>query len=178
MSLKAQAHFNTICNVQVIKHHGATQQFGMLIFHAYAPAPPSISTLTTPYASKPLPLTIFMLLHRPHHSLCFCTPASSSPQFTILMLLWGPQVIPPMPPSPPLTPPCTRLILSTTYHPYSCGVPSRHASDAAYHSYACIVPSRHALNSAYHPYACIVPSQHAFDSAYHPYTCSALLTCL
>ncbi|MBW0567686.1 hypothetical protein O181_107401 [Austropuccinia psidii MF-1] len=94
------------------------------------------------------------------------------------MLLQGPQVIHPTPPSPPLTTPCTRLILSTTYHPYTCGVPSQHASDAAYHPYACGVPSRHASDTAYHPHACIVCAQHASDTSYHPYACGALLTCL
>ncbi|MBW0510572.1 hypothetical protein O181_050287 [Austropuccinia psidii MF-1] len=44
---------------------------------------------------------------RPHQSLLFRTPASSSPWLTILMLLQGPQVMPPTPPSPPLMPPCT-----------------------------------------------------------------------
>ncbi|MBW0493133.1 hypothetical protein O181_032848 [Austropuccinia psidii MF-1] len=82
----------------------------------------------------------------PHHSLCFRTPASSSPWLTILTLLWGPQVMPPMPPSPLLSP--------TAYHPYAHGMPSRHASNAAYHPYTCIVPARHASNAAYHPYAC------------------------
>ncbi|MBW0519799.1 hypothetical protein O181_059514 [Austropuccinia psidii MF-1] len=90
----------------------------------------------------------------PHDSLHFRTPASSSPWLTILMLLRGPQVMPPTLPSTPLTPPCTHLILSAAYHPYSCGVPSQHSSDATYHPYACIVPSRHASNAAYHPYAC------------------------
>ncbi|MBW0477476.1 hypothetical protein O181_017191 [Austropuccinia psidii MF-1] len=45
--------------------------------------------------------------------------------------------MPPMPPSTPLTPPRTHLILSAAYHPYACGVLSQHASDPAYHPYAC-----------------------------------------
>ncbi|MBW0555891.1 hypothetical protein O181_095606 [Austropuccinia psidii MF-1] len=69
-------------------------------------------------------------------SLCFCTPASSSPQLTILMLLQGPHVMPPTPPSPTFMPPLTCLILSATYHPYTCGVPTQHPSDASYHPYA------------------------------------------
>ncbi|MBW0500360.1 hypothetical protein O181_040075 [Austropuccinia psidii MF-1] len=48
-----------------------------------------------------------MLLQRPHHSLRFCTPASSSPCLTTLMLLRGPQAMPPTPPSPTLTTPRT-----------------------------------------------------------------------
>ncbi|MBW0475551.1 hypothetical protein O181_015266 [Austropuccinia psidii MF-1] len=32
MSLKAQTHINTICKVQVITPHGASQQFCLLIF--------------------------------------------------------------------------------------------------------------------------------------------------
>ncbi|MBW0577963.1 hypothetical protein O181_117678 [Austropuccinia psidii MF-1] len=52
------------------------------------------------------------LQHCPNHSLCFCTPASSSPWLTILTLLRGPQVLPPTQPSPPLTPPCTRRLPS------------------------------------------------------------------
>ncbi|MBW0591062.1 hypothetical protein O181_130777 [Austropuccinia psidii MF-1] len=43
-------------------------------------------------------------------------------------------------PSPLLRLPHPRLILSATYHPYTCGVASRHASDAAYHPYARIHP--------------------------------------
>ncbi|MBW0516669.1 hypothetical protein O181_056384 [Austropuccinia psidii MF-1] len=49
---------------------------------------------------------------RPHHSLCFCTPTSSSPWLKILTLLRGPQVMPPKGPSP-----------------------AQHTSDAAYHPY-------------------------------------------
>ncbi|MBW0496374.1 hypothetical protein O181_036089 [Austropuccinia psidii MF-1] len=94
----------------------------------------------------------------PHHSLRSFTPASSSPQLTILTLLQGHKVMPPTPPSPPLMPPCTRLILSTTYHPYTRGVPSQHASDAAYHPYAHEVPSQHASDATYHPYAHKVPA--------------------
>ncbi|MBW0531358.1 hypothetical protein O181_071073 [Austropuccinia psidii MF-1] len=90
MSLKAQTHFNTICNVWVITPHGATQQ----------PATPPDETPTLPPHL------------RPHHSLCFRTPTSSSPPLTILMLLWGPEIMPPMPPSPPLMPPCTHLLWS------------------------------------------------------------------
>ncbi|MBW0485216.1 hypothetical protein O181_024931 [Austropuccinia psidii MF-1] len=109
----------------------------------------------------------------PHHSLHFCTPASSSPWLTILTLLQGPQVLPLTLPSPPLC-----LLAPSAYHPYARRVPSQHASDAAYHPYACIVPSRHASDAAYNPCACIVPSRHASDAAYHPYARSALLTCL
>ncbi|MBW0513027.1 hypothetical protein O181_052742 [Austropuccinia psidii MF-1] len=78
---------------------------------------------------------------RPHHSLHFCTPTLSLPWLTILTLLRGPQVTPPMPPSPPLMPPHTGLILSATYHPYTHGGPSQHASEATYHPYTCEVPS-------------------------------------
>ncbi|MBW0474939.1 hypothetical protein O181_014654 [Austropuccinia psidii MF-1] len=76
MSLKAQAHFHTICNVWVITPHGATQEFGRLILaHEETSAPPPghltpfpcliscmrlrhcppISILTTPYASASPP---------------------------------------------------------------------------------------------------------------------------
>ncbi|MBW0535604.1 hypothetical protein O181_075319 [Austropuccinia psidii MF-1] len=88
----------------------------------------------------------------PHHSLCFCTPASSSPWLTILRLLHGPQFIPPTPPSPPLhllapalsypsltiltlveclpdMPPMLLTILMLA-------VPSQNASDTAYHACA------------------------------------------
>ncbi|MBW0497213.1 hypothetical protein O181_036928 [Austropuccinia psidii MF-1] len=143
MSLKAQTHFNTIRNVWVITPHGATQHMLTL------PHPPPDETPTLPPH------------RRPHHSLCFPTPASYSPWLTIFTLLQGPQVMPLMPPSPPLTPPCTPIILSAAYHPYACGVPSQHASD-----------------TTYHPYACIVPTHHATEAAYYPYTHSALPTCL
>ncbi|MBW0568459.1 hypothetical protein O181_108174 [Austropuccinia psidii MF-1] len=55
----------------------------------------------------------------PHHSFRLCTPASSSLMIKILMLLWGPQHMPPTPPSTLLMPPPTCLILSTPYHAYS-----------------------------------------------------------
>ncbi|MBW0522137.1 hypothetical protein O181_061852 [Austropuccinia psidii MF-1] len=70
------------------------------------------------------------------------------------MLLRGPQVMPPTPPSPPLC-----LLAPAAYHPYA--LPAQHASDAAYH-----------------PYTYIVPAQYAFNTSYHPYTFSALPTCL
>ncbi|MBW0576637.1 hypothetical protein O181_116352 [Austropuccinia psidii MF-1] len=132
--LKAQTHFNTICNVGVITPHGATQQFGMLrlpphclvistLYHAdshvligfrISPNPlpylpclcartplqmrlrhfPPISALTTPYASTPPPLTIFMLLQRPQDETT-------------------------MPPSPLLTLLHPRLIFSLAYNPYT-----------------------------------------------------------
>ncbi|MBW0571056.1 hypothetical protein O181_110771 [Austropuccinia psidii MF-1] len=158
MSLKAQTHFNTIHNVWVITPHGATQQFGMLIFvhHAYVPAPPPDETPT-------LPPNL-----RPHHSLPFHTPASSSPWLTILTLLRALKLCFQCRPDPPLC-----LLAPAAYDPYACGVPSQHASDAAYHPYACGVPSRHASNSA-----CIVPTQHASNAAYHPYARRALPKCL
>ncbi|MBW0582308.1 hypothetical protein O181_122023 [Austropuccinia psidii MF-1] len=107
------------------------------------------------------------LQHCPHHSLRFLTPASSSPWLTILMLLRGPQVMPPTPPS----------------HPLGLLAPTQHASNAAYHPYTLsalpmlltiltlAVPSRHASDAAYYLYARGVPSQHAFDAPYHPYAC-------
>ncbi|MBW0584488.1 hypothetical protein O181_124203 [Austropuccinia psidii MF-1] len=108
---------------------------------------------------------------RPHHSLRFRTPASSSPWLKILMLLRGPQVIPPMPPSHPLgllSP--TQHASNAAYHPYALSalptlltiltlaVPSQHASDAAYHLNTCGVPSQHASNAPYHPYSRGVPA--------------------
>ncbi|MBW0539377.1 hypothetical protein O181_079092 [Austropuccinia psidii MF-1] len=178
MSLKAQTHFNTIHNVCVITPHGATQQFGMLIFvheKTSASLPGHLTCLPCLLSHLnwlPHPhLILSNAWHaytlappshfRPHHSLWFLTPSSSSPWLTILTLLQGPQVMPPTPPSPPLTPPCTHLILSAAYHPYIGGVPSQHATD-----------------TAYNPYTCIVPAQHSSNAAYHPYTWSALPTCL
>ncbi|MBW0564726.1 hypothetical protein O181_104441 [Austropuccinia psidii MF-1] len=87
------------------------------------PTLPPITALTTPYASTPLPLTIFTLLQRPQDEtmmlpsplLTLLHPASYSPWLTILTLLQGPKVMPATPPSLPLTPPCTHLILSTAY---------------------------------------------------------------
>ncbi|MBW0487168.1 hypothetical protein O181_026883 [Austropuccinia psidii MF-1] len=49
----------------------------------------------------------------PHRSLHFRDPASSSPLPTILMLLRGPQVMPPTPPSP------AQNASNATYHPYA-----------------------------------------------------------
>ncbi|MBW0584319.1 hypothetical protein O181_124034 [Austropuccinia psidii MF-1] len=57
----------------------------------------------------------------------------------------------------------------TAYHPYACGVPSRHAPNTAAHPYACGVPSRHAPDTSYHPYARGVHSRHAPNTDAHPY---------
>ncbi|MBW0521396.1 hypothetical protein O181_061111 [Austropuccinia psidii MF-1] len=75
--------------------------------------------LTRPHPPSDETPTLPPHLH-PHHSLRFCTPASSSPWLTVLMLLQGPQAMPLKLPSPPLTPPRTGLILSSAYHPYAC----------------------------------------------------------
>ncbi|MBW0585344.1 hypothetical protein O181_125059 [Austropuccinia psidii MF-1] len=55
---------------------------------------------------------------------------------------------PPSPSSPLLT-----LSHPCPYPPYTCVVPSQHASDTAYHPYTHGVPSQHAPDTAYHPYA-------------------------
>ncbi|MBW0584320.1 hypothetical protein O181_124035 [Austropuccinia psidii MF-1] len=58
MSLKAQTNFNTICNAWVISPHWLQHPHLILpnASHAYAPAPPPISVLTTPYDFTPPPL--------------------------------------------------------------------------------------------------------------------------
>ncbi|MBW0525202.1 hypothetical protein O181_064917 [Austropuccinia psidii MF-1] len=122
--------------------------------------------------------TLALLPHlRPHHSLRFRTPASSSPWLKILMLLRGPQVMPPTLPSPPLMPPCTcptclqrclpslRLQCPPNMPPMQLTI------------LTLAVPSQHASDTAYHPYT-RMPSQHASDAAYHPYAHSDLPTCL
>ncbi|MBW0548701.1 hypothetical protein O181_088416 [Austropuccinia psidii MF-1] len=82
-----------------------------MITHPYALAPRwhPISTLTHPEASAPLPLSILMLpMHsndmpptlpphiQPYPSLCFCHPASSSPQLTMHTTPLRNHNIPPM----------------------------------------------------------------------------------
>ncbi|MBW0498399.1 hypothetical protein O181_038114 [Austropuccinia psidii MF-1] len=152
MSLKAQTHFHTPFNVQVITPHGDTQQFDMLIlvYEKTSTPPPghltplpcilsrlnSNTALTTPYAFTPLPLP----------SLC-----SRGALLTCLR-----RCLPSL---------CAS---AAAYHPYACVVPSQHASNTTNHPYACVVPSRHASNTANHLYACVVPSRHASDSTYHP----------
>ncbi|MBW0465762.1 hypothetical protein O181_005477 [Austropuccinia psidii MF-1] len=119
MSLKAQTHFHTTCNVWVITPHCATQQFSMLILvhektsahclHSYAPTPPPDETL------------ILAPHLRPHHSLRFRTPPH---------LLLGLQSLCC----------CGALKLCLQRHPqppFRLLAPAQHASDAAYHSYAC-----------------------------------------
>ncbi|MBW0461279.1 hypothetical protein O181_000994 [Austropuccinia psidii MF-1] len=114
---------------------------------------PLISALTSPYASAPPPHLLLGL-----QSLCRCGALKLCLQHF---------------PHPPL-----RLLAPAAYHPYACGVPSRHASDVAYHPYACIVPARHASNTAYYPYArsalptCLQRSLPSLNSW------SAFLTCL
>ncbi|MBW0553090.1 hypothetical protein O181_092805 [Austropuccinia psidii MF-1] len=77
-------------------------------------------TLTHELASASLPnplqpLACLLLMLRHPHSI-FCTYNPYTPT--------RPQDMPPMPPSSPLMPP------PTPYHPYTCVVPSQHASDA------------------------------------------------
>ncbi|MBW0568064.1 hypothetical protein O181_107779 [Austropuccinia psidii MF-1] len=79
------------------------------------PTLPPISTLTTPYASTPPPLTLFTLLQCPQDE----TTIRPSPLLTLphpclifslaynLYTPAGPQVMPLTPPSPPLIPTCT-----------------------------------------------------------------------
>ncbi|MBW0542554.1 hypothetical protein O181_082269 [Austropuccinia psidii MF-1] len=129
MSLKAQTHFHTIRNVWVITPHGATQPFGMLILHAYAPTPPPdetptlppISTLTTPYASAPPPHLLRGLQSlRCCGALKLCHRRRPHPPYASLH-----------PPNMPLT----LLIILTL------AVPSQHAFNTTYHPYAHIVPA-------------------------------------
>ncbi|MBW0581319.1 hypothetical protein O181_121034 [Austropuccinia psidii MF-1] len=183
MSLKAQTHFNTICNVRVITSHGATKQFGMLTFvdEMTSARPPGhlnplpcllsrlnllphprlilqrLSMLTCPHYSPNETPTLPPHL-RPYHSLHFHTPA-----LTMFTLAEGPPDMAP-------TPLPSQHASDTAYHPYACVVPSQHASDTVYHPYACVVPSQHGSDTAFHPYAHIVPSRHGPDPAYHPYT--------
>ncbi|MBW0564473.1 hypothetical protein O181_104188 [Austropuccinia psidii MF-1] len=111
---------------------------------------PPNSALTTPYASTHPCLPSLhscsalkmRLQFRSHHSLCFRTPTSYSPWLTIVMLMWGPQVMPLTPPLPPLMPP--RTCGSPSLHLW---MPTQNASEAAYHPYACVVPSRNASNT-------------------------------
>ncbi|MBW0557050.1 hypothetical protein O181_096765 [Austropuccinia psidii MF-1] len=123
--------------------------------------------LTRPHPPPDETLTLPPHL-RPHHSLCFRTPASSSPQLTFLTLLQGPQVMPPTLPSPSLKPPRTCLILSDAYHPYARGHPQDETMipgplsalppltllqpclifSATFNSYAHAAPSRYVSNAA------------------------------
>ncbi|MBW0561645.1 hypothetical protein O181_101360 [Austropuccinia psidii MF-1] len=112
-------------------------------YHPYAHGVPSKHASDTayhPYACgcppdmPPMPLTILMLaVPSRHASNAPLTLAQSARRLVILTLLQPPQddttMPPPIsalttpPPSTPLTPPCTRLMLSTAYHPYACGCP-------------------------------------------------------
>ncbi|MBW0484156.1 hypothetical protein O181_023871 [Austropuccinia psidii MF-1] len=116
------------------------------------PALPPISTLTTPYASKPPPHLLFGL-----QSLRSCRALK-------LCLRRCPH-------------PTLRLILCATYHPYACGVPSQHASNAAYHPYTCLIPQDETMMPSpissltpaiYHPYAPAAPSRYASDATLNP----------
>ncbi|MBW0540778.1 hypothetical protein O181_080493 [Austropuccinia psidii MF-1] len=77
------------------------------------------------------------LQHCPHHSLHFCTPASSSPWLTILTLLPGPQVMPPTLLTVLTLMECLPEMPLTLLTILTLAVPSRHASDTTYHPYAC-----------------------------------------
>ncbi|MBW0527584.1 hypothetical protein O181_067299 [Austropuccinia psidii MF-1] len=90
ISVKAQTHFHTICNVWVITPHGATQKFGMLILvHEKTSAPP-------PGHLTPLPCLLSRLSG-------FCFPAKSSPMLSMFMRLQPPPDETPTLPSPLLT---------------------------------------------------------------------------
>ncbi|MBW0577168.1 hypothetical protein O181_116883 [Austropuccinia psidii MF-1] len=115
------------------------------------PHPPPDETVT-------LPSHLF-----PHHSLCFRTPASSSPRPKILTLWRSLKLCLQHCPHPPLC-----LLEPAAYHPYACGYPPD-MPPMLLTILTLTVPSQHACNSAYHPYAHVVPSQHACNAAYHPY---------
>ncbi|MBW0521685.1 hypothetical protein O181_061400 [Austropuccinia psidii MF-1] len=200
MSLKAQTHFNTICNVWVISPHWLTHPHLICpkASHAYTPAP---DTAYHPYA-RGVPS---------QHA-----PDTADPYTCVV----------PSPHAPDITyhpyacevP--SRHAPSTAYHPYAHGVPSHMlptlltiltlaecnpnmlptlltiltlaectpnmlptlltiltlaecTPDTAYHPYACVVSSRHAPDTTY-PYACVVPSQHCLPSLHSR---GALPTC-
>ncbi|MBW0564260.1 hypothetical protein O181_103975 [Austropuccinia psidii MF-1] len=91
MSLKAQTHFNTICNVGVITPHGATQQFGMLKFVDEMTSPPPPGHLS------PLPCLLSRFNWLPH-------PRVILPTLSMLMFLHcPPDDVPTLPPISTLT---------------------------------------------------------------------------
>ncbi|MBW0467980.1 hypothetical protein O181_007695 [Austropuccinia psidii MF-1] len=185
MSLKAQTHFNTICNVWVITPHGATKKFGMLTFvdeMTSAPLPACLCARTAPQMRlrhcPPSPTSPLLTLShpRPYHLYTCGVPSqhgsnavyhpyahvvSSQHSLPSLRLrsafpTWLQHSLPSL---------CSHSALPAWLR----RLPSRHASNTAYHPYAHVVPSRHASNTAYHPYACVVPSRHGSNTAYHPY---------
>ncbi|MBW0485119.1 hypothetical protein O181_024834 [Austropuccinia psidii MF-1] len=161
ISLKAQTHFNTICNVWVISPpqrlaflHARTA-LQMRLRHC-----PPIFILTTPYAFTPPPLPSLRLrmpsrhacnnAYHPYHCVVPSRHASNNTYDPYAC------VVP------------SQLASNTDYHPYTRGVPSQHAPDTVYHPYAHGAPSQHAPDTT-HPYACVVPSRLASNTAYHPY---------
>ncbi|MBW0587034.1 hypothetical protein O181_126749 [Austropuccinia psidii MF-1] len=133
VSLKAQTHINTICKVWVITPHGASQQFGMLIFvyEMTSTMPPDNLTtlkfllscmnwlpdpcliLSDPQNSyaPTLPSRYASAAVPPYPPSRFCTPPydSSHPLLTILMLILFP---PDMPPTLPSHPHCLQSLCS------------------------------------------------------------------
>ncbi|MBW0529489.1 hypothetical protein O181_069204 [Austropuccinia psidii MF-1] len=115
----------------------------------------------------------------PHHSLHFRTPTSSSPQLTMLTLLQGPQVIPLTPPSPALTPPCTRRSWSAFPTCLRRRLPSLPSYSAHPTCLQCCLPSLCSQCPPDMPPTLLtiltlsVPSQHASDAtlkaSYDPY---------
>ncbi|MBW0551904.1 hypothetical protein O181_091619 [Austropuccinia psidii MF-1] len=154
MTLKAQTHFQTICNVWVITPHGATQKFCMLILvheSLLAPSQNASDSAYHPYARIALPTC----LRRSLPSLCSWMPARHAsdasyhlyahsalpaclqrPPHTglILMLLQPPQDETTMPPPiSALTTPyasAAPLFFSAAYSSYASAAPSIYASDA------------------------------------------------
>ncbi|MBW0594066.1 hypothetical protein O181_133781 [Austropuccinia psidii MF-1] len=183
MLLKAQTHFNTICNFWVITPHGATEQFDMLTFvdeMTSAPLPGHLTPLPCLLSCLNLllhPCLIILTL-----SMLMCPHRSQDETLTLppISNLTTPYAFTP-PPLPSLRlqsalPTWLRHLPSqhgsdAAYHPYAHVVPFRHASKTVYHPYGHVVPLSHGSDAAYPPYAHMVPSQHASNTAYHPHAC-------
>ncbi|MBW0498854.1 hypothetical protein O181_038569 [Austropuccinia psidii MF-1] len=121
MSLKAQTHFNTICNVWVISPHWLPPPRRLACLRARTSLQMRLQHWP-PSPSSPL-LTLSHPCH--YHPYACAVPSRHASNTAYHPYTHG---VP------------SQHAPNTAYHPYARGVPSQHSPDTTY-PYACVVPS-------------------------------------
>ncbi|MBW0553463.1 hypothetical protein O181_093178 [Austropuccinia psidii MF-1] len=132
ISLKAQTHFHTICNVWVITPHSPTQQFGMRIFvHEKTSAPaPGTSSYASNTTLTPL------ILCAPYHAYARGVPSRHAYDAAYHPYAC---IVP------------ARHASNAAYHPYTRSALLK-CLQRSLPSLCPWIPSLHASHAAYHPY--------------------------